>query len=94
LINAARGGIVNEKALYKALLKKQIVGAGLDVLEKEPIEKDNPLLNLDNVIITPHMGWYSEDSVDEVQKIAAEQVLQTLQGKIPTNLVNKEVLKL
>jgi D-3-phosphoglycerate dehydrogenase len=94
LINAARGGIVNEKALYKALLKKQIAGAGLDVLEKEPIEKDNPLLNLDNVIITPHMGWYSEDSVDEVQKIAAEQVLQTLQGKIPTNLVNKEVLKL
>ena len=94
LINAARGGIVDEKALYNALLKKQIAGAGLDVLEKEPIEKDNPLLNFDNVVITPHMGWYSENSVGEVQKIAAEQVLQTLQGKIPTNLVNKKVLKL
>jgi len=94
LINAARGGIVDEKALYKALWNKEIAGAGLDVLEKEPIEKDNPLLDLDNVIITPHMGWYSEDSVDEVQKIAAEQVLQTLQDKVPTNLVNKEVLKL
>ena len=94
LINAARGGIVDEKALCKALKNKVIAAAGLDVLEKEPIEKNNPLLNLDNVIITPHMGWYSEDSVYEVQKIAAEQVLQTLEGKIPTNLVNKEVLKL
>ena len=94
LINAARGGIVDEKALCKALKNKDIAAAGLDVLEKEPIEKNNPLLNLDNVIITPHMGWYSEDSVYEVQKIAAEQVLQTLEGKIPTNLVNKEVLKL
>jgi D-3-phosphoglycerate dehydrogenase len=93
LINAARGGIVDEKALYKALLENVIAGAGLDVLEKEPVEKDNPLLNLDNVIITPHMGWYSEDSVDEVQRIAAEQVLMFLQGKAPTNLVNKEVLK-
>src|SRR4030043_874915 len=81
LINAARGGIVDEEALYKALLENEIAGAGLDVLEKEPVEKDNPLLKLDNVIITPHMGWYSEDSVDEVQKIAAEQVLMSLQGK-------------
>jgi len=94
LINAARGGIVDEEALYKALLENEIAGAGLDVLEKEPVEKDNPLLKLDNVIITPHMGWYSEDSVDEVQKIAAEQVLMFLQGKVPINLVNNEVLKL
>jgi D-3-phosphoglycerate dehydrogenase len=93
LINCARGGIVDEKALHKALLGKEIAGAGLDVLEQEPLQKDNLLLGLDNVIITPHMGWYSEDAVDEVQRIAAEQVLQCLQGKIPTNLVNKDVLK-
>jgi D-3-phosphoglycerate dehydrogenase / 2-oxoglutarate reductase len=93
LINAARGGIVDEKALFKALKEKEIAGAGLDVLEQEPIQKDNPLLNLDNVIITPHMGWYSEDAIDEVQRIAAEQVLQCLQGKVPTNLVNKDVVK-
>jgi len=93
LINCARGGIVDEKALYKALKEKEIAGAGLDVLEQEPIRKDNPLLNLDNVIITPHMGWYSENAVEEVQRIAAEQVLQCLQGGIPINLVNKEVLK-
>jgi D-3-phosphoglycerate dehydrogenase len=93
LINAARGGIVDEKALCKALMKKDIAGVGLDVLEEEPIQKDNQLLYFDNVIITPHMGWYSEDTVDEVQRIAAKQVLQCLEGKIPTNLVNKDVLK-
>jgi len=93
LINCARGGIVDEKALYKSLKEKRIAGAGLDVLEQEPIRKDNPLLTMDNVIITPHMGWYSEDSVAEVQRVAAEQVLQCLQGKTPTNLVNKKVLK-
>jgi D-3-phosphoglycerate dehydrogenase len=93
LINAARGGIVDEKALFNALKKKDIAGAGLDVLEQEPIQKDNPLLRFDNVIITPHMGWYSEDTVDEVQRIAAEQILQCLQGKVPTNLVNKDVIK-
>jgi len=93
LINAARGGIVDEKALYKVLMKKEIAGVGLDVLETEPIQKDNQLLYFDNVIITPHMGWYSEDTVDEVQRIAAEQVLQCLEGKIPANLVNKDILK-
>ena len=93
LINAARGGIVDEKALVNALEKKEIAGAGLDVLEQEPIQKNHPLLRIDNVIITPHMGWYSEDTVDEVQRIAAEQVLQCLQGKIPSNLVNKDVIK-
>jgi D-3-phosphoglycerate dehydrogenase len=93
LINAARGGIVDEKALCKALKKKEIAGVGLDVLEQEPIQKENQLLYFDNVIITPHMGWYSEDTVDEVQRIAAEQVLQCLEGKIPTNLVNKDIFK-
>jgi D-3-phosphoglycerate dehydrogenase len=93
LINAARGGIVDEKALCVALKKKEIAGVGLDVLEHEPITEENPLLQYDNVIITPHMGWYSEDTVDEVQRIAAEQVLQCLQGKIPTNLVNIAVIK-
>jgi len=93
IINAARGGIIDEKALWNALKKKEIAGVGLDVLEQEPIQKDNQFLHSDNVIITPHMGWYSEDTIDEVQRIAAEQVLQCLQGGVPSNLVNKEVMK-
>ena len=93
LINVSRGGIIDEKALYKALKERWISGAGLDVLEVEPPSKDNPLLRLDNVIITPHMAWYSNKSLDEIRRKAAEEVARALSGKIPTNLVNRDVLK-
>jgi len=93
LVNASRGAVVDEKALYIALKEGWIAGAALDVMEKEPPEKDNPLLKLDNVIITPHMAWYSTASLTEIQRKAAEQVAMALNGRIPTNLVNKDVLK-
>jgi len=93
LINVSRGGIIDEKALYKALKNRWISGAGLDVLEREPMMKDNPLLELDNVVITPHMAWYSISSIAELQRKAAEQVAKALTGEIPENLVNREVLK-
>lgn len=93
LINVSRGAVVDEKALYMALKEKWIAGAAMDVLEKEPPQTDNPLIHLDNVIITPHMAWYSTSSLLEIQKKAAEEVLRVLSGQIPVNLVNKEVLK-
>ncbi|RLF60788.1 MAG: C-terminal binding protein [Thermoplasmata archaeon] len=93
IVNAARGGIVDERALYEALRKGKLSGAALDVLEEEPIRKDNPLLELDNVIITPHMAWYSVDSIEEVQRKAAEEVLRVLKGERPISVVNKEVLE-
>ena len=93
IVNTSRGGVVDEKALYKALKEKWVAGAGLDVMEKEPPEKDNPILKLDNVIVTPHMAWYSENSFNEVRKIAAEEVARALTGQTPINLVNKNVLK-
>jgi len=93
LINVSRGGIVDEKALYKALKNGWISGAGLDVLEKEPLRKDNPLLELDNVIITPHIAWYSTSSITELQRKAAEEIARALSGQIPKNLLNREVLK-
>ena len=62
-------------------------------MEKEPPEKDNPILKLDNVIVTPHMAWYSENSFNEVRKIAAEEVARALTGRTPINLVNKNVFK-
>ncbi|MBS7653960.1 MAG: C-terminal binding protein [Candidatus Bathyarchaeia archaeon] len=93
LINVSRGGIIDEKALCKALEERWIAGAGLDVLEEEPPAKDNPLLRLDNVVITPHMAWYSNRSLYEIRRKAAEEVARALSGQIPVNLVNRDVLK-
>lgn len=87
LINTARGGVVDEVALAKALINKQIAGAALDVLTEEPPAKDNPLLNLDNVILTPHIGWVPIEARQRCIDIAFENIQQFLQG-IPCNLLN------
>jgi D-3-phosphoglycerate dehydrogenase len=93
LINAARGAIVDQQALVDALRKERIRGAGLDVLEKEPPLPEDPVLEMPNVIITPHYGSYSEEAYLEVRIKAAQQVVQALRGEIPTCLVNPEALK-
>jgi len=93
LVNTARGPVVDQKALYVALKEGWIAGAGLDVLEKEPPDPQDPLLDLDNVVFTPHYASYSEEAYQEVRAKAARQVAQVLRGEIPTCLVNREVLK-
>lgn len=93
IINTSRGSLIKEEDLYKALNKKWIAGAGLDVAEKEPIDPDSNLLKLDNIVITPHVSFYSEESLNELQRNAAKSVAQVLKGEIPFSLVNKEVLK-
>jgi glyoxylate reductase len=80
LINTARGGIVDEKALYDALLHKKIWAAGLDVFEKEPIEPDNPLLTLPNVVTLPHIGSASIATRMKMAELAAENVINALNG--------------
>ena len=92
LINTARGGIVDAEALARALTQGQIAGAGLDVLEQEPIEKDSPLLSLPNVLLTPHIAWYSVDSRIALKHKTALNVVMALQGKLPPYVVNPEVL--
>lgn len=92
IVNTSRGAIIDEVAMIEALQSKRIGGAGLDVLETEPVAKNNPLLDMDNVIITPHIAWYSEESEVELKRKAAMGVSEVLQGKIPTYLVNKDVL--
>ncbi len=92
LVNTARGPIVDEKALAEALEKKQLAGAALDVVEKEP-PSSSPLLGRDNVILTPHTGFYSEESLLELQTKAAEEVVRVLSGEAPRNPVNPEVVK-
>jgi len=88
IINCARGGIVNEKALYKALVEKRIAGAALDVYAKEPPDKDNPLLGLDNIVLSPHLGASTEEAQVNVAVEAAECIRDVLLGKALRNAVN------
>lgn len=81
VINCARGGIVNEKDLYEALVDGHIAGAAMDVSEVEPMDTKNPLLTLDNVIVTPHIGMYSKEAIGAVSLICAQNVAACAEGK-------------
>lgn len=94
IINVARGPLVCEDDLVWALEKGEIAGAALDVLEKEPPTANNPLLSMENVIITPHVAWYSTTSQEILQSSVAKDVARVLSGKRPENLVNKELMHL
>ncbi len=93
LVNTARGAVVDQRALYKVLKEKRIFGAGLDVYEKEPIDKDDPLIELDNVVLLPHIGSASVETRTKMAIIAAENLLLALRGERPHYLVNPEVLQ-
>ena len=93
LINAARGGLVDEEALYHALVAGEISGAGLDVVEDQSPSLDHRLLQLENVIVTPHTAFFSQEAVLELEQRAAREVSRVLQGCMPDNLVNPEVLR-
>jgi D-3-phosphoglycerate dehydrogenase len=93
LINVARGRIVDQAALCEALRQGTIAGAALDVLETEPPGPDDPILQLSNVILTPHAAWYSEQSRMEMRRRAVGQVVSVLKGELPYSLVNKDVLE-
>ncbi|MFD1415803.1 C-terminal binding protein [Oceanobacillus jeddahense] len=92
IINTGRGPVIDEKALIKALQDKTIAGAALDVFETEPLSKDNPLLEMDNVIVTPHAAFYSDESAAEMKTKAAENIKQVLVGGVPRYLVNTDIL--
>jgi glyoxylate reductase len=93
LINTARGPVVDEAALYEALKNGIIAGAGLDVFHQEPVNMDNPLLTLDNVVVAPHMGSASVETRTEMSVMNAKDILAVLAGQAPINLVNPEVKK-
>ena len=80
---------VDEEALIEALRTGEIAGAGLDVLTAEGIDKDAPLQKFDNVIITPHAAWYSEEAFNTLLTSAAQEVVRALHGKPVKNQVNK-----
>jgi len=93
IVNNARGPIVDEKALYKALKEGWIAGAGLDVFEQEPTPLTNPLLKLDNVVVAPHISSASYETRSKMAEMVAENLIAFFEGKTPPNLVNPDVVK-
>ena len=91
LINTSRGPVVDERALYRALMEQRLAGAALDVWEQEPVAADNPLLTLDNVIATPHAAYFSTAAVAQVPRRCGEEAARVLNGLRPLNVVNPEV---
>ncbi|WP_282942401.1 C-terminal binding protein [Paenibacillus sp. RC67] len=94
LINTSRGPLIDESAMISALQSSQIAGAGLDVLEQEPILSDNPLLHMEQVILTPHAAWYSEESEKELKGKVAQNVVDVLSGFYPRYLANHDVKRI
>jgi len=93
IVNTARGGIIDEPALYAALTSGEVAAAGLDVFEQEPIQADNPLLTLDNVITSPHMAGVTTEAVAAMAVVTAQNILSVLDGRPNRdNVINKEVL--
>ena len=91
LVNTGRGGLVDEDALYKALSEDEIASAGLDVTVVEPVAADNPLLELDNVIVTGHSAFYSTIAQVEQWKFPIQEIARVLSGEWPLALVNPQV---
>ncbi len=91
LINTSRGAVVDEPAMIQALQDGRIAGAGLDVFEKEPVDPDNPLLRMDNVICLPHSASYSDSAFSRLRRSVAQEAVRVLNGHWPKSVVNKAV---
>ncbi|HEX6723440.1 MAG TPA: C-terminal binding protein [Burkholderiaceae bacterium] len=88
VVNTARGGLIDLDALAGALADGRLLGAGLDVFEDEPPDPAHPLFALDNVAVTNHIGWYSEEAMRDVQRKAAEEAVRVLRGEPPLHWLN------
>jgi len=91
-VNTARGPIVDERALYEALSSNRIAGAAIDVFEQEPTPADNPLLKLDNIILTPHHICHTDECVDTTTAGVFKACRDLAEGRVPRNVVNQQVL--
>jgi phosphoglycerate dehydrogenase-like enzyme len=88
LINACRGPVVDEAALIRALQQKKILAAGLDVLEQEPTPADNPLLDMDNVLVTPHLAAFAQESYDKSRAFAVQNAARVSRGEAAESVVD------
>ncbi|RYF15517.1 MAG: C-terminal binding protein [Comamonadaceae bacterium] len=89
VVNTARGGLVDLDALHRALAEGRILGAGLDVFEQEPPDPAHPLFGLDNVVVTNHIGWYSEEALRELQLKTAQEAVRALRGEPLKHWLNR-----
>lgn len=89
LVNTGRGGLVDLDALAAALRDRRILGAGLDVFETEPPDPTHPVMGLDNVVLTNHIGWYSEQAMRDLQRKTAEEAARVLRGEPPLHWLNR-----
>jgi phosphoglycerate dehydrogenase-like enzyme len=92
LVNTARGHLVDENALVAALRDKRIAGAALDVFQTEPLPETHPLRSLENVVLSPHMGYVSAESYDQFSRAAVDNIDAYLSGRVPEGALNPEVL--
>ena len=92
LVNTARGAIIDEMALVRILKENAIAGAALDVFIEEPLPKNHPLLELDNVVLTPHLGWPTDSGFEGFAENAATNILDYLEGRL-TRALNPEALE-
>ncbi len=92
LVNTSRGPIIDQRALYTALKEGFLGGAALDVYESEPFDTKSPLCGLDNVVLSDHAAWYSEESRRELQQRTAQEAVRVLTGEVPEHAVNPGVL--
>ncbi|GGB38926.1 hypothetical protein GCM10011409_15560 [Lentibacillus populi] len=91
-INGSRGELVDERELIKALNNNEILAAGLDTYCEEPVNKDNPLLQMNNVVTLPHIGSATYETRYEMAKLAVENLIKGISGEVPPSLINQEVL--
>lgn len=91
LINTSRGPVVDEAALIRALREGWIAGAGLDVFETEPIASEHPFISMDNIVMTPHIAGYSDETTENSWKLSVETAIDLAHGHFPRSYVNREV---
>jgi len=91
LIDVSRGAIIDENALLKALKENWIAGAGLDVFAHEPLTPGHPLLEMDNVVLSPHFAWYTREAQARLETETLQRALEILKGKMPQNIINSQV---
>lgn len=92
LVNTSRGGLVDEAALVAAIRTGKVAGAALDVFEEEPFAPDHPFRGMREVILTPHVAWRSHEAVRDLAREVTGNIIEYFEGKVPKNLLNREVL--